>query len=244
MLNYLSHLLFASFIHCASGFSSSLNYFGCQIPFSKGCTLRHAFLDSNLIIQAGVGLATYCGLIAHYDRVRGTLILDDKVDLEVKDSQVCPGMGLYIKKDFPENTVIGTYPGRVLRARSYMSKYERMPKIGTYAWRFTDNIDIIDPTDRDGELQERCFGGADGNPVSYIFHEKILRKSVSTYLCRINEPPIGGTGCNVRSREDLEKREVTFELSRDVYGKFRRILGIFVFYCFYNFSEIFQHTDK
>ena len=64
---------------------------------------------------------------------------------------------------------------------------------------------------------EICLGGTPDFPLSYFLHEKILRRGVPTLLARINEPPLGGGGCNICSSENLETREVTFALSRDVY---------------------------
>ena len=55
--------------------------------------------------------------------------------------------------------------------------------------------------------------------ISSTMSDGILRNGVpTTLLARIrNEPPLGGGGCsNVCSNEDLDAREVTFVLSRDV----------------------------
>lgn len=85
-----------------------------------------------------------------------------------------------------------------------------------YSWRFTDNKFVIDPTDSQGNIQNTCFGGSNV-PLSNEVLSSLLRfLSVSTALCRINEPPIGGGGCSVSARENLEKREVVFELIQDV----------------------------
>ncbi len=88
-----------------------------------------------------------------------------------------------------------------------------------YSWRFTDNQFVLDPTNEKGEIQPYCYGGSDEVPFSNLFFRSIFsvwRKD--TALARINEPPVGIGGCNVRSREDLEKREILFELCRDVVG--------------------------
>jgi hypothetical protein len=39
-----------------------------------------------------------------------------------------------------------------------------------------------------------------------------------TTLCRINEPPPGTAGVNVRTEEDLDRRIVQFVLDRNVYA--------------------------
>jgi len=93
-----------------------------------------------------------------------------------------------------------------------------MPDIGTYAWRFTDNTEYIDPTDQFGNLGSMCLGGTDDFPLSYWIHQFLLKDvwSVPTCLARINEPPIGAGGCNIRAEENLKVRTVTFTLSRNV----------------------------
>mmetsp|Transcript_2006 Transcript_2006/g.3050 ORF Transcript_2006/g.3050 Transcript_2006/m.3050 type:complete len:257 (-) Transcript_2006:1105-1875(-) len=171
-----------------------------------------------IVAQATSGLATYFGLVAYFDRPRGRLDVDAS-NIEAKQSQVeGAGLGLYACRDIPEGTILGTYPGVVRPADNYMVKTGKAPDAGVYAWRFTDNQSFIDPTDQNGQLLEYCFGGTDDFPLSYFLHGTILRWKVSTMLSRINEPPIGGGGCNVRSEENLKTREVVFELSRDVYA--------------------------
>jgi len=92
------------------------------------------------------------------------------------------------------------------------------PNAVGYSWRFTDSQYIIDPTDSTGEIQNVCFGGSTGVPLSNAVFGTVFRfLGVSTALCRINEPPIGGGGCNVSAKEDLERREVVFTLIQDVY---------------------------
>jgi len=161
---------------------------------------------------------TYLGLVAYFDRPRGKLSIDESY-FESKASQVeGAGLGLFLSKPFPEGTVLGTYPGVVRQSAKFMNKYNKLDDAGVYAWRFTDNLDYIDPTDRNGKLYDLCMGGTDDYPLSYWLHETVLKPlHVPTILARINEPPIGGPGCNVRSEENLETREVVFSLSRDVY---------------------------
>eukprot|EP00979_Chaetoceros_neogracilis_P013830 scaffold4124_cov267-Chaetoceros_neogracile.AAC.14 len=173
---------------------------------------------STLVTQAASGLVTYVGLVAYYDRPRGRLDVDTS-NIEAKQSQVQgAGLGLYSCKDMPKGTVLGTYPGVVRPTNKYMLKSENAPDAGTYAWRFTDNDIFIDPTDQDGQLSDYCLGGTDDFPLSYFLHNKILRWKVSCALTRINEPPLGGGGCNVRSDENLNTREVVFSLSRSVHA--------------------------
>lgn len=172
----------------------------------------------DLAAQAASGFGTYFGLVAYFDRPRGRLTID-ALDVEAKESQVKgAGLGLYATKNMPEGTILGTYPGVVRPTNKYMQKYESAPDAGVYAWRFTDNASFIDPTDRNGSLSNYCLGGTGDFPFSYFLHENILKWKVPTLLSRINEPPIGGGGCNVRSEENLKTREVVFSLSRDVYA--------------------------
>lgn len=172
---------------------------------------------STFVLQALSGLTTYIGLVGYYDRARGHIAID-KSCFVAKQSQVeGAGIGLYVTRDLPQGTVIGTYPGVLRPGFKFMEKYESLPQTATYTWRFSDNEFCIDPTDRNGMLQDVCYGGTDNYPLSYFINETVFRfMSVSTLMARINEPPIGGYGCNVITEENLVKREVVFELSRDV----------------------------
>mmetsp|Transcript_21508 Transcript_21508/g.31700 ORF Transcript_21508/g.31700 Transcript_21508/m.31700 type:complete len:242 (-) Transcript_21508:157-882(-) len=175
-------------------------------------------LPANVLIQAASGLATYFGLVAFFDRPRGRLTIDTSC-VEARPSRVeGAGLGLYVTTSLPEGTILGTYPGVVRPTHKYMQKYSNKPDAGVYAWRLTDNENFLDPTDSQGNLNSLCLGGTDDFPLSYLIHETILQPiAVPTLLARINEPPMGGGGCSVVSDEDLEKREVVFSLSRDVY---------------------------
>ena len=189
-----------------------------KIP-NKQCTVAFSSHSFNTLVLQGTTCAmTYLGLVAYFDRPRGRLSID-KNFVEERESQVeGGGLGLYATMPMAEGTVLGTYPGVLRPAAKFRNKYEEIPKTATYTWRLTDNRDLIDPTDRNGELQNICFGGTPDFPLSYFLHEKLLRNGVPTLLARINEPPIGGGGCNVCSNENLETRQVTFALSRDVYA--------------------------
>jgi len=171
--------------------------------------------STTLMTQAATGIVTYFGLLAYFDRPRGKLI-DDSL-IEAKQSQVDgAGLGLYAAKALPEGTILGTYPGVLRPTGKYLAQYEGDPNAGVYAWRFSDNEQFIDPTDREGKLQELCYGGTSDFPFSYFLHENIFKWKVPTLLARINEPPIGWSGCNVCTAEDRKTREVIFSLSRDV----------------------------
>lgn len=184
---------------------------------STGLSLLASMPLNTTIIQTLSALSTYIGLVAYYDRPRGKLYIDES-NFTLKQSQVQnAGLGLYVSKSLPKGTILGTYPGVLRPASNFLQKYEAIPQTAVYTWRFTDNEYCIDPTNVLGELPENCYGGTDDYPLSYVIHEQLLRSFyVPTYLARINEPPINSGGCNVRSDEDLEKREVVFELSRDV----------------------------
>lgn len=196
-------------------------------------TLRSTFLSSlaesgvtrdinvnipTLLIQTLSGLCTYIGLVAYYDKPRGTLQIDQS-SFTLKQSLVeNAGLGLYVTCALSKGTILGTYPGVVRPSSKYLQKYETVPQTSVYTWRFTDNQSCVDPTNKDGLLLDQCYGGTDDYPFSYFIHEQLFRWSVPTLLARINEPPIGGSGCNVMATENLEKREVVFELSRDVFA--------------------------
>ena len=129
------------------------------------------------------------------------------------------GMGLFATEEMRCGTMLGTYPGVLRPANAfYDGKCRRYPNAIGYSWRFTDNAYVIDPTDDVGEVRDFCRGGGSGVPLSSLFFSTILRSwGVSTALCRINEPPVGAGGCSVTARENLDTREVHFELTRDVY---------------------------
>jgi len=175
-----------------------------------------AFGFSDAITQATAGAATYIGLIAYFDRPRGRLYIDESA-IEMKQSKVDgAGLGLFATTNLQEGTPLGTYPGVLRPAQKYMAQYGGNADAGEYAWRFTDNAQFIDPIDSKGQIQDMCCGGTADFFLSYFLHEKLIRWSVPTFLARINEPPIGGNGCNVRSEENLKTKEVVFELSKDV----------------------------
>jgi len=175
-----------------------------------------AFGFSDAVTQVTAGAATYIGLISYFDRPRGRLDVDGGA-IEIRQSKVDgAGLGLFATKSLPEGTLLGNYPGVLRPAQKYMAQYGGEASAGEYTWRFTDNAYLIDPIDSEGQLQDMCYGGTADFFLSYFLHEKVLRWSVPTLLARINEPPIGGNGCNVRSEENLKTREVNFEISRDV----------------------------
>ena len=160
---------------------------------------------------------TYFALVAVYDRPQGKLALEDGI-LVARQSQVPgAGLGLYTTQSIPEGTALGTYPGVVREANAYLNKCGQFPQASSYAWRFTDNASYIDPTDALGNIGEICYGGSSAVPGSVWIHENLLSGlATPTLLARINEPPIGGPGCNVFSREDLDSRTVTFYASVDI----------------------------
>ena len=170
-----------------------------------------------LILQTLSAFTTYIALVAFFDRPRGKLDIDHN-SFKLQQSQVPnAGLGLYVTKSLPKGTILGSYPGVLRPSTKFLQKYETIPQTAVYTWRFTDNQYCIDPTNVNGELLDVCYGGTDDYPLSYFIHELLLRNmNVPTCLARINEPPLNAGGCNVRSDEDLERREVVFELSRDV----------------------------
>jgi hypothetical protein len=68
-------------------------------------------------------------------------------------------------------------------------------------------------------LDPECVGGNPSMPGSLWLFENILSNAlptISTALCRINEPPLG-RDVNVVTDENRSDRTVTFQLERDVY---------------------------
>jgi hypothetical protein len=77
---------------------------------------------------------------------------------------------------------------------------------------------VIDPTNTQGILDPVCYGGNPSVPGSVFIMTILLRFiTVSTLLCRINEPP-RGMDVNVITIEDCTTRTVTFQLERTVYA--------------------------
>lgn len=171
--------------------------------------------STGLLLQSASVMVTYTALVSYFDRPRGKLFVDPSF-LETKQSTVDGGgLGLFATKYMPEGTILGTYPGVLRPAHKYRQKYDKFPGCSSYVWRFTDNLQFVDPTDANGNLNICCQGGTDDFPFSYIIHRAIGWK-IPTMLARINEPPIGAGGCNVRSEENLDTREVVFSLSQSV----------------------------
>ena len=95
---------------------------------------------------------------------------------------------------------------------------ELHPLSEAYIWRFSDNAFVIDPTDENGVLPEKCRGGNPSTPLSVaVFSSLLSFVTVPSALCRINEPP-KGRDVNVVTDEDLQSRTVTFQLERDCYA--------------------------
>lgn len=187
--------------------------------------LSLSFSTSPLLLSTTSASLTYLSLLLLYDRPRGHLSLPSLSSPDtpflISQSRIPnAGLGLFVTRSLPEGTVLGSYPGVLRPAESfYNGKCRRYPQAVAYSWRFTDNEFVIDPTNENGEIQSYCYGGSDEVPFSNLVFRSVFsfwRKD--TALARINEPPIGIGGCNVRSREDLEKREIVFELCRDVVG--------------------------
>jgi hypothetical protein len=170
---------------------------------------------STTIAQFTSGLLTTLGLVGYFDRPRGRLDVEYSA-VQTRESTVeGAALGLFATKSMREGTILGTYPGVLRPAHEYVKKYEQFPQVGVYAWRFTDSQYFLDPTDKNGILNDFCRGGSNF-PLSYFLHENLFKFKAPTLLSRINEPPIGRGGCNVRSDENLKTREVVFSLTRDV----------------------------
>ena len=196
-----------------------------NVSFNKPTTLHAKILpdiDAQTLAAVSSATVTYLSLITYFDRPRGHLsIPDPQSNLIIQQSNVPgAGLGLFAKQSIPKGTVLGSYAGVMRPTKSfYNGKCRQFPQAIGYSWRFTDSKYIIDPTDSNGEIQNVCFGGSSEVPFSNLVFTTLLRFwNTDTMLCRINEPPIGAGGCNVSAKENLEKREVVFELIQDVYA--------------------------
>ena len=178
------------------------------------------FISPQALAAFSSAALTYLSLIAYFDRPRGSLTISDADStLRVRPSRVPnAGLGLFTNRSLSRGTILGTYPGVLRPANTfYDGKGRNFPQSIGYSWRFTDNKYVIDPTDSYGDIQDVCLGGSSEVPLSNAIFSSFLQTwRVSTALCRINEPPIGVGGCNVSARENLETREVVFEVIQDV----------------------------
>ena len=166
-------------------------------------------------IRAASAVLSYVGFVGYFDRPRGDLCVDDS-QIEIKASTVPgAGLGLFARTRLPRGTVLGTYPGVVIPLSQNLVKLQKHPECEAYIWRFSDNAFVIDPTNEVGKVDDVCIGGRDGLPGSQWLFSNVLRLSVPTALCRINEPPLG-KDVNVVTDEDLQGRFVTFSLEREV----------------------------
>jgi len=118
-----------------------------QLPFVTSWFDSNPDAVSSFATQCVSGLITYISLVTYFDRPRGQLMIDSEA-LHIRPSNVPrAGLGLFATRDLSPGTILGTYPGVVRPTHKHMKKYNRIPEIGTYIWRFTDNLEFIDPTD-------------------------------------------------------------------------------------------------
>lgn len=179
-----------------------------------------SLISPQILTEFASAAMTYLSLIVYFDRPRGSLTIPDaESTLQVRPSHVPnAGLGLFTTQSLSKGTILGTYPGVLRPANTfYDGKGRNFPQSIGYSWRFTDNKYVIDPTDSQGNIQDVCLGGSSEVPFSNTIFSTIFQIwKVNTALCRINEPPIGVGGCNVSARENLDTREVLFELIQDV----------------------------
>lgn len=172
---------------------------------------------SYLPLQAASAAISYVGLVAALDRPKGSMAGDSGSLVRVGPSQVA-GLGLFCSAPkIEKGTILGTYPGALIPLQQNLGKLRKYPCCESYIWRFTDSKMVIDPTNEFGEIEEYTYGGSAATPGSTWICRNLLgflRKP--TFLCRINEPPLG-FDVNVRTEENLNERTITFELERDVY---------------------------
>ena len=205
--------IYTSTLHAIPEVSSLITPTLSDTPTSSSAAI------SPLIASASATL-TYLSLITYFDRPRGSLTIPDpQSTLLIQQSRVPnAGLGLFAAQPLSKGTILGTYPGVIRPINTFYDvKCRQYPQAIGYSWRFTDSKYIIDPTDNKGEIQNVCYGGSSEVPLSNIIFPTLLSFwNVNTALCRINEPPIGAGGCNVSAKENLDKREVIFELIQDV----------------------------
>lgn len=206
----------SSFATTSSTFASLSDF-----PLAETSEASNGVLGEPLLwgLRITSALLSYIGLVGFLDRPRGTLVAKRGIDIDILQSNVPgAGLGLFAKRNLPKGTVLGTYPGVLLKiTEPNLGKVRTHPKCETYIWRFSDNQFVLDPTNDVGDLDDLCVGGSPGNPGSFFLFKNVFPFQVPTDLCRINEPPMGND-VNVVTDEDLEKRTVTFSLERDVYA--------------------------
>lgn len=168
-------------------------------------------------IRAASAACSYIGLIAFVDRPRGVLRVVNGDEVEIRQSTVPgAGLGLFATKALKKHTILGTYPGVVLPLKQNLDKLRQYPSCESYIWRFSDKKFVIDPTDSVGALGLVSRGGNPSLPGSLIlFRTLLFWMTVTTTLCRINEPP-QGQDVNVVTQENLNTRCVTFTFEQDV----------------------------
>lgn len=203
-----------------SSLSQSLHLLGSSSASASAAGDNTFLISPQVYTAASSSALTYLSLITYFDRPRGSLTISNaESTLQIRTSRVAnAGLGLFTARPLPKGTVLGTYPGVLRPANTfYNGKGRNFPQAVGYSWRFTDNKYVLDPTDCKGNIQDICLGGSSEVPFSNaIFSTLFQFWRVSTALCRINEPPLGAGGCNVSARENLETRQVVFELIQNV----------------------------
>lgn len=97
--------------------------------------------DSTLwALRAFSAIGSYVGFVSYFDRPRGTLNVQEGVQVEIKESMVPgAGLGLFAKTNLQRGTLLGTYPGVVIPLQQNLDKLRQYPACEGYTWRFSDN---------------------------------------------------------------------------------------------------------
>ena len=101
---------------------------------------------------ASIALAVLLSYRLYERRPRGNLTPGL---LEVRPSLLSgAGRGCFAAIDIPDNTVLGTYAGRLRPAHEYAAKLREVgPHVAEYCWKIGE-VAVLDPTDVDGVLLE------------------------------------------------------------------------------------------
>eukprot|EP00892_Ulva_mutabilis_P003815 jgi/Ulvmu1/1805/UM119_0023.1 len=121
--------------------------------------------------------------------------------VEVRESPVS-GKGVFAVASIEAETVIGRYPGLLRTAQEILDKAERAPSCKAYAFQIDDGR-FWDPTDANGKVSSRPGPG-----MPWI--------EIDPTLAYVNEPVVGGNGCNVTVENGASQMELVFRTIEEI----------------------------
>jgi hypothetical protein len=159
--------------------------------------------SSILLTITRVALTTIAAYIAavYPDRPRGRSSTDL---IEVRDSPI-QGKGVFAKQTIPDNTIIGTYPGRPRTGQAMTLKAQSTPLAAGFCFKNKLGL-YLDPTN-----------DSTGLPSPYPKPGLPWPLPVDVTLSYCNEPPLGGGGCNVIVEDDAsDEQGLVFVSAREI----------------------------